>query len=1030
MKLTDLFIKRPVLALVVNLVILLAGFQSIHILNIRQYPRSDIAVVKVTTAYVGAGADLVRGYITTPLERVIASAEGIDYIESASAQGLSTITVHLKLNYDPNAALTQIQAKLAQVRNELPPESETPVIELQNADELRAAMYLGFSAPEMQPNQVTDFLVRVIQPKLTAINGVQRADILGSRLFAMRVWLKPERLAALGVSASDVRRALQANNYLAAVGKTKGSMTSINLIANTNLTSPEEFRQLVVKQKGGVLVRLRDIADVEMGAEDYDTDVRFDGNNAKFIGIWCLPTANTLDVCRRVRDQIPELRKLLPPGMTLEVPYDSTDYIRDAIKEVFKTLSETLAIVVLVIFLFLGSLRSVIIPVVAIPISLIGTAFIMVLFGFTVNLLTLLAVVLAVGLVVDDAIVVVENVERHLHEGLSPLHAALRSGRELFGPIIAMTITLAAVYTPIGIQGGLTGALFREFAFTLAGAVLISGIVALTLSPMMSSRLLRRGDDTRGYAGWVNRVFTRLQHGYVHLLAAMLRNRIAVLSVAALWILVLPVLYLLSPQELSPKEDQGIVYTIIQASPFSTIDQTLLYTDLVKDALFSLPETAHTFQITNPGGGFGGIRTKPWSERKRSCDELALALGKKTAEIPGVRLIATTPPALPGGSNFPVEFVISSTVEPRRLLEAANDLVKTAFASGIFIFAESDLKYDQPQAEVIFDRNKVSALGLDLQQVGADLATMLGGNYVNRFSIQGRSYKVIPQLKRESRLDPDQLGSLYVTGPDGKLIQLSTFAEIRHSTEPRQINRFQQLNSAKISGILPPGITVDQALRILEKRAGEVLPKGFMIDYAGESRQLRQEGNTLATTMLLSFVLIFLVLAAQFESFRDPFIILFGSVPLALSGALLFTFLGATTINIYSQVGLITLVGLVAKNGILIVEFANNLQEGGMTKWEAILAAAGTRLRPVLMTTVATVVGHTPLILASGPGAGARNSIGIVLVSGMVIGTLFTLFVVPSIYLLVSKPKTLNPSRERERHHALLGDTPARIAIA
>lgn len=1029
MKLTDLFIKRPVLALVVNLVILLAGFQSIHILNIRQYPRSDIAVVKVTTAYVGAGADLVRGYITTPLERVIASAEGIDYIESASAQGLSTITVHLKLNYDPNAALTQIQAKLAQVRNELPPESETPVIELQNADELRAAMYLGFSAPEMQPNQVTDFLVRVIQPKLTAINGVQRADILGSRLFAMRVWLKPERLAALGVSASDVRRALQANNYLAAVGKTKGSMTSINLIANTNLTSPEEFRQLVVKQKGGVLVRLRDIADVEMGAEDYDTDVRFDGNNAKFIGIWCLPTANTLDVCRRVRDQIPELRKLLPPGMTLEVPYDSTDYIRDAIKEVFKTLSETLAIVVLVIFLFLGSLRSVIIPVVAIPISLIGTAFIMVLFGFTVNLLTLLAVVLAVGLVVDDAIVVVENVERHLHEGLSPLQAALRSGRELFGPIIAMTITLAAVYTPIGIQGGLTGALFREFAFTLAGAVLISGIVALTLSPMMSSRLLRRGDDTRGYAGWVNRVFTRLQHGYVHLLATMLRNRIAVLSVAALWILVLPVLYLLSPQELSPKEDQGIVYTIIQASPFSTIDQTLLYTDLVKDALFSLPETGHTFQITNPGGGFGGIRTKPWSERKRSCDELALALGKKTAEIPGVRLIATTPPALPGGSNFPVEFVISSTVEPRRLLDAANDLVKTAFASGIFIFAESDLKYDQPQAEVIFDRNKVSALGLDLQQVGADLATMLGGNYVNRFSIQGRSYKVIPQLKRESRLDPDQLGSLYVTGPDGKLIQLSTFAEIRHSTEPRQINRFQQLNSAKISGILPPGITVDQALRILEKRAGEVLPKGFMIDYAGESRQLRQEGNTLATTMLLSFILIFLVLAAQFESFRDPFIILFGSVPLALSGALLFTFLGATTINIYSQVGLITLVGLVAKNGILIVEFANNLQEGGLAKWEAILAAAGTRLRPVLMTTVATVVGHTPLILASGPGAGARNSIGIVLVSGMIIGTLFTLFVVPSIYLLVSKPKTVNPSRERERHHALLGDTPVRIAI-
>ena len=1026
MKITDLFIKRPVLALVVNLVILLAGLQSIHVLNIRQYPRSDIAVIKVTTNYVGANADLVRGYITTPLERVIAAAEGIDYIESASTQGSSTITIHLKLNYDPNSALTQIQAKLAQVRNDLPPEAENPIIELQNADELRAAMYLGFSAPGMKPNQVTDYLVRVIQPKLTAITGVQRADVLGARVFAMRIWLKPDRLAALGITASDVRKALQANNYLAAVGKTKGTMTSINLIANTNLTTPEEFRQLVVKEKGGVLVRLQDIADIELGAEDYDTDVRFDGKNAKFIGIWALPTANVLDVCKRVRDVLPELRKMLPPGMTLDVPYDSTDYIRDSITEVFKTLSETLAIVVLVIFLFLGSIRSVLIPVVAIPISLIGAAFIMVACGFTINLLTLLAVVLAVGLVVDDAIVVVENVERHLHEGLSPMQAAIQSGRELFGPIIAMTITLAAVYTPIGIQGGLTGALFREFAFTLAGAVLISGIVALTLSPMMASRLLRRGDNTRGYAGWVNRRFTSLQNAYVGLLATMLRNRGAVLWAAFLWIAILPFLYLLSPKELSPKEDQGIVFTIFQGSPFSTIDQTLLYSDLVRDSFLSLPETGHTFQIMNPSGGFGGIRTKPWSQRTRSCDQIAAALGKKTADIPGLRIIATTPPALPGGSNFPVEFVISSTAEPRRLLEAANDLVETAFESGIFIFADSDLKYDMPQVEIAFDRNKVSALGLDLQQVGADLGTMLGGNYVNRFSIQGRSYKVIPQLKRESRLDPDQLGSVYVSGPNNQLLQLSTCAELKRTTEPRQINRFQQLNSAKITGILPPGITVDQALKLLEKRAAEILPRGFVIDYAGESRQLRQEGNTLIMTMILSFILIFLVLAAQFESFRDPFIILFGSVPLALSGALLFTFLGATSINIYSQVGLITLVGLVAKNGILIVEFANNLQESGVDKWNAILTASGTRLRPILMTSVATVVGHTPLILATGPGAGARNSIGIVLVSGMIIGTLFTLFVVPSIYMLVSKPKLRNPSK----HQPLLGATPQTMALA
>lgn len=1026
MNITDLFIRRPVLALVVNMIILLAGLQAVHVLNVRQFPRSDIAVIKVTTNYVGANADLVRGYITTPLERVIAAAEGIDYIESSSQQGVSTITVHLKLNYDPNAALTQIQAKLAQVRNELPPESETPMIELQNADELRAAMYIGFSDPRMNPNQVTDFLTRVIQPKLTAISGVQRADVLGARVIAMRIWLKPDRLAALGISPSDVRKALQANNYLAAVGKTKGSMTSINLVANTNLTTPDEFKQLVVKHKGGVLVRLQDIADVELGAESYDSDVRFDGQDAKFVGIWCLPTANTLDVCKSVREQLPELRKLLPPGMSLAVPYDSTDFIREAISEVFKTLSETLGIVVLVIFLFLGSLRSVVIPLVAIPISLIGAVFLMAVAGFTINLLTLLAIVLAVGLVVDDAIVVVENVERHLHEGLSPMQAALKSGRELLGPIIAMTVTLAAVYTPIGIQGGLTGALFREFAFTLAGAVLISGIVALTLSPMMSSRLLRRGDDTRGYAGWVNRRFTSIQLGYVRLLATMLRYRASVLSVAGLWILILPALYLLSPKELSPKEDQGIVYTIFQGSPFSTIDQTLLYSDLVRDTFLSLPETGHTFQIMNPDGGFGGIRTRPWSERKRSCDQIAADLGQKTASLPGLRVIATTPPALPGGSNYPIEFVISSTAEPRQLLDAAADLVKTAFASGIFIFADSDLKFDQPQVEIAFDRNKVSALGLDLQQVGADLATLLGGNYVNRFSIQGRSYKVIPQLKRENRLDPDALGKVHVSGPDGQLLQLSTFADLKRSTVPRQLNRFQQLNSAKITGILPPGITVDQALKVLETRAAQILPRGFVIDYAGESRQLRQEGNSLVLTMILSFVLIFLVLAAQFESFRDPFIILFGSVPLALSGALVFSFLGATTINIYSQVGLITLVGLVAKNGILIVEFANNLQEGGMEKWQAVIAAAGTRLRPVLMTTVATVVGHTPLILATGPGAGARNSIGIVLVSGMVIGTLFTLFVVPAIYMLVSKPKRLNPSR----HHPLLGGMPQKLAIA
>ncbi|MFI0348028.1 MAG: efflux RND transporter permease subunit [Chthoniobacterales bacterium] len=1005
MHFTDLFIKRPVLALVVNLLILLAGYESIHSLNVREYPRSDVAIIQITTAYVGANADLVRGYITTPLERIIAAAEGIDYIESSSVQGLSAITVHLKLNQDPNTALTQIQAKMAQVHNELPPEAQSPIITLQNADDQRAAMYIGFSCENLEANQITDFLTRVIQPKLTAIDGIQKADVLGARVFAMRVWLKPDRLAALGVSASDVSRALQANNYVATLGKTKGSMTSLNLVANTNLTTPEEFKQLVVKEKNSVLVRLQDIADVELGAEDYDSDVRFDGKHANFIGIWALPSANVLDVIKRVRAELPALRKLLPQGMTLEIPYDSTLYIQDAITEVLNTLLETLGIVILVIFLFLGSLRSVLIPVIAIPISLIGAALIMILCGFTINLLTLLAIVLAVGLVVDDAIVVVENIERHLHEGLTPIKASLQGARELVGPIIAMTITLAAVYTPIGIQGGLTGALFREFAFTLAGAVFISGVVALTLSPMMSSRLLRQGDDVKGAAGWINQRFAYLQNFYARSLELTLHYRAAIFVVAGFWILILPFFYLFSSKELAPKEDQSFLFGIIQTAPNATLDQTLLYTKLINDIFFSLPETTHSFQVLRYPWNIAGISVKPWSERKRSTDELAALITQKAADVSGVRIFATTPPALPGTGGLPVEFVISSTGESSQLVESANKLVAAAFQSGLFIFADSDLKFDQPQVEVSFDRNKVSTLGLDLQQVGMDLGTLFGGNYVNRFSIQGRSYKVIPQIKRKDRLDPDQLKKIYVTGPNKQLIQLSTFATLKQTVEPRELKRFEQLNSATISGILPPGVTIDAALKILEKKAAEILPRGYVVDYSGESRQLRTEGNTLIRTLLFSFILIFLVLSAQFESFRDPFIILFGSVPLALSGALLFSFLGFTTINIYSQVGLITLVGLVSKNGILIVDFANRLQAEGMKKWDAIIKAASTRLRPILMTSVATVAGHFPLILARGPGAGARNSIGIVLVTGMIIGTLFTLFVVPSFYLLVSKEK-------------------------
>ncbi len=1012
MKFTDLFIKRPVLAMVVSLVILIAGLQSIRALSVRQYPRSDIAVIKVTTAYIGANADLVRGFITTPLERVIASADGIDFLESSSAQDVSTITVHLKLNYETNAALTQIQAKVAQVRNELPPEAEAPVIEMETADNQFAAMYIGFAADNLDQNQITDYLTRVIQPKLSSIAGVQRAEILGGRRFAMRIWLDPGKMAAMGITASQVRQALAQNNYLSTLGRTKGSLVSVNLVANTDLQTPGEFRRLVVKEEKGVVVRLGDIADVVLGAENYEQDVRFDGQGAIFMGIWALPGANTLDVIRVVREAIPKLQAELPVGMKVGIPYDSTEYIESAIDEVLKTLMETLLIVIVVIFLFLGSFRAVLIPLVAIPISLVGAVFLMLLAGFTINLLTLLAIVLSVGLVVDDAIVMVENIERHLRNGSRPLKAALDAARELIGPIIAMTITLAAVYTPVAIQGGLTGSLFREFAFTLAGAVIVSGVVALTLSPMMGSKLLRAGDEQRGFTGMINRHFDVVRDTYKRLLAGTLKYRPVIYVLWGIVMLLIFPFYMFSQRELAPTEDQSVVFGIVQAAANSTLDQTKLYAAAVQDVYSSFPEYKNTFQLMFPTGGFGGMVTKPWSERKRSTPELQMEAAAALAKIPGVRVISLVPPALPGGGDFPVDFVIASTAEPEQLITFANQLVGAAYASGKFMYADADLKFDQPQTKVMFNRDKVRSSGVLMSQAGEDLSTLLGGNYVNRFSIQGRSYKVIPQIKRSERLTPDQLKDIYVTGTNGSLVPLSTFATLHTTTEPRELKRFQQLNAVRIQGVVPPGVSLDDALKFLEGEAARILPQGFTIDYAGESRQLRTEGGKFLGVFLLSAILIFLVLAAQFESFRDPIVILAGSVPLAICGSLFFSFMGFTTLNIYSQVGLITLVGLVAKNGILIVEFANKLRDSGASKLDAVIEAAGTRLRPILMTTAATVFGHLPLIFANGPGAGARNSIGIMLVTGMIIGTTFTLFVVPSIYVLVARQRVLAPSSE------------------
>jgi multidrug efflux pump len=1015
MKITDLFIRRPVLATVVNLLIIIAGAQAIFTLNVRQYPRSDNAAVTVTTVYVGASAELVRGFITTPLERAIAAADGIDYIESQSAKGLSTITVRLKLNYDPIKALSEISSKVDQVRGDLPPEAEVPVINVESADSQQAAAYISFTSQILKQNEITDYLLRAVQPRLSALEGIQRADILGARTFAMRIWLKPERMAAFNISPAQVRRALAANNYLAAVGQTKGALVQVDLTANTDLRTPAEFKQLVIREQDGAIVRIEDIADVVLGSEDYDAEVRFTGQTAVFMGIWPLPNANSLDVIKRVRAEMTDVQRQLPSGLEGRIAYDATDYINSAIREVVKTLSETLLIVVVIIFLFLGSWRSVIAPVVAIPLSLIGAVFLMQLFGFTINLLTLLAIVLSVGIVVDDAIVVVENVERFLSEGKSPIDAAISGARELVGPIIAMTITLATVYAPIGLQGGLTGSLFREFAFTLAGAVVISGVVALTLSPVMSSRLLKAGISERGLAGKIHRDFKTIRRIYGRLVDMTLDARPAVLSVWVVISLLTVPMFLMSPKELAPTEDQGVIFGIVDASANATLDQTTLFTTAVNQAYLSVPETRFTFQITFPTSGFAGMVVKPWDARERSIFQILPEVQQKLGAIPGIRVFPVTPPALPGGGDFPVEFVIASTAETEKILGLAKQIQLMAIRSGLFAFPPIiDVKIDQPQSEILIDRDRVADLGLNLEQVGIDLASMLGGNFVNRFDIAGRSYKVIPQIKRTDRLNPDQLKNIYVTGPDNQLVPLSTIATMRNLTVPRSLNRFQQLNAVKISGVSVKPL--DETLRYLEDEAAKILPKGYIIDYTGESRQLRSEGNKFIPTFGFALVLIFLVLAAQFNSFRDPLVILAGSVPLAMFGALIFTFLKmpdpnvafwtqgwTTTLNIYSQVGLVTLIGLVSKNGILVVEFANQLQKKGSSKREAVRAAAVTRLRPILMTTGATFAGHFPLVLVSGAGAEARNSIGLVLVGGIAVGTLFTLFVIPSIYMLIAK---------------------------
>ena len=1013
---TDIFIKHPVLAVVVNLVIVLAGLRALMVLPVQQYPKVESSSVVITTIYYGASAETVRGFLSTPIEQVVSAISGVDYVESTSRAGASTVTVHLKLNHNSTAALAEVTARLQQVRAELPAEAEPPVIELQRADRPYASFYLSFVSNKRTVPAVTDWLLRTLQPQLSTLAGVQRVTIYGGRQIAMRIWIDPDRLASFNLSPGDVQAALLRNNYLAAVGRTKGNFSQINLLANTDLRSAPEFEELIVADRGGAIIRLKDVAKVEREAEEADMIAKYNETEGVYLGIWPVPGVNEIEVRHRLGDEIERIQQMLPPDITMRLVWDGTMFMRNALTEITKTLSETILIVAIVVFLFMGSVRTALVPLVAMPVSLIGTASFMLAFGFSLNLLTLLAIVLSVGLVVDDAIVVVENVERHVRLGRSRIEAALTGARELLGPIIAMTITLATVYTPIAFQGGLTGSLFLEFSITLAVAVVLSGIVAITLSPVMSFRFIHPQGKEGRLAAFVGQRFEEARRVYARLLDGALNMRLGIVVVALLIIVMAWPLYLFSRQELAPVEDQSHISLFFEAAPDSTLAASNReHLDVVR-AITSLPETRFTWSLTTSWGGFGGLVAKDWHERARSTEEMYSEVFGKVSQVPGLRVFPRLDPPLPTPGQYDVELLLQSDLPIEQLLETTGAVLTAGRQSGMFLYVDTDLKIDLPEARVVLDRERLADLGLDPAGVGRELGTMLGGAYVNRFNYFDRSYKVIPQLGDEDRAAVSPLLNLKIRTPSGQLVPVSTFTHIETNTAPRTLNRFQQRNAVRIFGGVKSGTTKDQGLRVLEAAAAKASNPPVVLDYAGESRQIRQESAALTVTLGFAIVLIYLVLAAQFQSFRDPLIVLLGSVPLAISGALVFTFLDLTTINIYSQVGLITLVGLIAKNGILIVEFANRLQARGLARIDAVREAALTRLRPVLMTSAATIFGHLPLVLATGPGSAARISIGMVLVTGMTVGTLLTLFVVPVFYSLIAA-----------QHH--LVDEPGVIAI-
>jgi multidrug efflux pump len=1004
---TDLFIKRPVLACVVSLIILLFGLRAINTLDLRQFPRMDTAVITVTTAYAGANGQLIQGYITTPLEKAVASADGIDYLTSESNDNISTITAYIRLNYDPNVAMTDIMSKVSQVTNQLPKDADKPVI-MKSTGSKSDLMYIGFSTDKMSNVQITDYLSRVVQPKLQTVPGVANAEILGGKVYAMRIWLDANKMAALGVSPLDVSEALSRENFQAAAGQTKGEYVLFNVDAKTNLEDAESFNRLVIKKVNNAFIRISDVGKAELGPENDDSAVKFNGSTGVFIGIVSTPTANPLHVIDGVKAVLPEITHNMPPALQCKIVYDSTNYIRSSINEVMRSLIEATLIVILVIFAFIGALRAVIIPVITIPLSLIGVCSLMYVMGYSINLLTLLAMVIAIGLVVDDAIVVVENIYRHLEEGLTPFDAAIQGAREIALPIIAMTTTLAAVYAPIGFMTGLTGALFKEFAFTLSFAVIISGIIALTLSPMMCSNILNVSMMHQPLVIKIDHLFNRLKYRYAEKLHLALQHKRVIATFAGIMLLGCGLVAMTTTTELAPDEDQSVLFLSLTAPKYANLNYTMRYTEELNRIFKQFPETKDYFVVNGAGqvnNAFAGMILKPWDERKTSQKQVLAKLQPLLGGIAGLSAVAFPLPSLPSNaSGLPVQFVITSTEDYTLINQMVAQIKAAADKSGLFIFTDTDLKFQKPMLEVNIDKDKAADMGISLENIGASLATLLGGNYTNRFSIAGQSYEVIPQVFQQNRFNPDDLNHYYVTSDMGVSVPLTNVIRMDVVTQPNQLNRFQQLNSATLSGMMMPGKPMTEGLRFLQDQATKLLPQGFSIDYAGLSRQAMQEGHTMLYTFFFALLVIYLVLAAQFESFRDPFIILI-SVPLSIMGALLPLHLGFATLNIYTGIGLVTLIGLISKHGILMVQFANALQETGLSVEAAILKSASLRLRPILMTTVAMVLGVFPLILASGAGAVSRFDIGLVIASGMTVGTAFTLFVVPVVYTLVARAR-------------------------